>query len=719
MRDGQFTTIASSELVPGDYVILHEGEVVTSDIRLTDSKGLMINESSMTGESIPVVKDHEVVLPENSLPYELVNTLLAGTIVVRGSGHGIVVHTGANTYLASIAEKAKETRTKNPLDKAMSYFTLRYAISLIMIFSLLGIVGYFQGKTILDFSYILLAGLVSAVPVGLPIVLTLVMALGALKLSKRRALVRYLPSVETLGSVTIIASDKTGTITEGKLKVQEVYSQDIEKLKLIAALCNDSHEGSGDPLDVALAQWIEGYEKIRKEFPRKWTHSFDAHLMLMATVYRINEIEELLVKGAYESLKEKVQNNEELKEFDEAFEHLVNQGLRVIACGVGKWENNHDPASWSLQMIGFIGFLDPAKKGVRETVASAKRAGVHVVMITGDHPMTAKAVAKEVGIWSEGEDILIGKEIEGLSDEKLLKILKTTTVMARILPEHKYLIVKLLQKSKEIVAVTGDGVNDVPALKLADIGIAMGGGTEAAKNVSAMVITDNNLSIIVEAIRTARVITDNIRKAIYYLVSTSLQEVCLIALAIIAALPLPLAAIQILWINLVTDGALDKTFPFAKEESDVMLRKPRRPDRKFFDYTQIIRIATFGLFVGIMIFFLYKYLLSFYPFEVTSTIVFTSVIVAQWANGIQSQKESEPFFKNLKRSFTINPYIFLGLALGAILQYSILYFVPKLFHSIQMDIEHWQYPLFTFCAAFGIVEIRKWIEWGIFKKKEN
>lgn len=717
MRDGKFISVASSELVPGDYVIFHEGEVVTADIRLTDSSGLMVDESPMTGESAPVVKDHTMILPENNLPYELVNTLLAGTIVVRGSGHGVVAKTGVNTYLATIAEKAKEASPETPLNKALNFFTRRFVVFLIAIFFLLGIVGYLQGRAIADIGYILLAVLVSAVPEGLPIVITLVMVLGALALSKRQALIRYLPSVETLGSVTVIASDKTGTITEGKLIVKEVYSQEIEKLKMIAALCNDSHNGSGDPLDVALSKWAEEYDEIRNKYPRRWTHSFDTRLMLMATANTINGAEELLIKGAFESLKEKAENKEILKEFDSIFTSFLDQGLRVIAFGAGKWEGNHDPASWKIKIIGLIGFLDPAKEGVKEAVVSSKKAGVRVVMITGDHPMTAKAIAKDVEIWAENDRIITGKEIEAFSDKDLLTALKTTTVLARILPEHKYRVVKLLQESKEIVAVTGDGVNDVPALKAADIGIAMGQGTEAAKSVSKMVITDNNLRIVVEAIRNARVIANNIRKVIYYLISTSLQEVLLIALAILSNLPLPLVAIQILWINLVTDGVLDKTFPFAKEEGDVMTEKPRKPEKQFLDLTQIFRILTFAITLGFLCFFLYTYLIDAYSAKMVSTIIFTSVVVAQWANGVQAQKESEPFFKNIARSFTINPLIFFGLALGITLQFLTLYFVPELFHSVPMDLEHWKYPLFMFLVAFGVVEIRKWIEWGLKKKR--
>jgi Ca2+-transporting ATPase len=709
IRDGALTLISSSELVPGDYLIFHEGEMVTSDVRLVESTGLMVDESPMTGESAPIIKDHTLLLPETALPHELKNMLLAGTAIVRGAGHGVVVKTGSNTYLAKIAEKAKEASPDTPLTKALSFFAKRGVILLIGLFSSLGIIGYLQGRSLLDLAYILLASLVSAVPEGLPIVITLVMVIGALSLSKKQALIRYLPSVETLGSATVIASDKTGTITEGKLIVKEIHSHDLEKLKTIAALCNDSHEGSGDPLDVALSDWVEDYDEMRKKCPRKWTHSFDTRLMLMATVNTINGGEELLVKGAYEVLKEKVENKEELKETEIAFKSFLEQGLRVLAFGSGKWENE-DPSSWRIKIVGLIGFLDPPKKGVAEAVVFAKKGGIRVLMITGDHPMTAKAVAKEVGIWTENDKILTGKEIETLSDDLLLEAIKHTTVFARILPEHKYRIVKLLQGCGEIVAVTGDGVNDVPALKAADIGIAMGGGTEAAKSASKMVISDNNLKIITDAIRNARVIADNIRKVIYYLVSTSMQEIILISLAIFSSLPLPLAAIQILWINIVTDGVQDKTFPFAKAEGDVMSRKPRRPEKQFFDFKQIIRILFFGVSLGLISFFLYIYLLDKYSFTTVSTIIFTSVVLAQWANGIQAQKEAEPFFKNIINSLTINPLIFLGVGLSIVLQCAAIYLVPTLFHVTAMSLEHWKYPAFSFLAAFGLVEMRKWVE---------
>lgn len=719
IRGGKHETVPSSELVPGDFVVLHEGEMVTADIRLTESSGLMIDESAMTGESAPVVKDHSTILPEETLPFELSNLLLAGTSVVRGSGHGIVVRTGGKTYLASIAEKAQEASPETPLGKALRFFSGRYVFLIVVVFFFLGVIGYFQGRALSDLGYILIAGIVAAVPEGLPIVVTLVMVLGALALSKRQTLIRYLPSVETLGSVTVIASDKTGTITEGKLLVKEVVTQEEPLLKKIAALCNDSHGSVGDPLDVALFHWVGSeFPSLRESHPRIWAHSFDARLMLMATAHKEGDSETLFIKGAFEALKERVEDQKTVLEWEKVLSSLLSKGLRVIAFGAGKWEKNPDPNSWKIRLIGLIGFLDPAKKGVEEAVHFAKKAGVHVMMITGDHPTTAKAIGMDVGIATQEEEVLTGKEIASFSDEKLQTHLQKTNILARILPEHKQRIVKLLQKRGDIVAVTGDGVNDVPALKGADIGIAMGSGTEAAKGVAKMVITDNNLKVIVEAIRNARVIADNIRKVIYYLVCTSITEVFLIVLAILADLPLPLAAIQILWINLVTDGVQDKFFPFAKEEGSVMNRKPRRPEKQFFDASQMVRVLVFGLVMGLASFALYFHLISFYSEIVVTTIIFNVVVVSQWANGIQAQKETEPFFKNWKRSFTTNPWIFIGVAIGILLQCGVIYAVPSLFHSVPMTLEHWKYPLFAFFFGFFLVEARKWGE-GIWRKNQE
>jgi len=717
MRDGKPVSVPSSELVPGDYAILYEGELVTADIRLLDSHGLMVDESAITGESAPVVKHHGAKVKKGALPYELENVLLTGTTIVRGTGHGIVIHTGPNTYLASIAKAAQDPSPDPPLIASLKVYAKRYIVMVLCLICFMGLVGYLQHRSLVDLAYLLIAEIVSSIPEGLPIVITLVLTIGALTLSRNKALIRSLPAAETLGSVTVIASDKTGTITEGKLEVKEVFAKDGDELKAISALCNDAHGKKGDPIDLALSRWVGNYEQARRLCPRIWSYPFDAKLMLMATANEVNGKRRIYVKGAFESLKKLADGKQDFKEIETACHALLDKGLRVLAFGSGEWRGEEtESKQWDIRLVGLIGFMDLPKRGVAEAVASAKRAGIHVIMLTGDHPKTAQAVARQIGIATNG-GYLTGKEIEELSEQELLGALKETTVLARILPEHKYRVVKALQSGAERVAVTGDGVNDVPALKAADIGIAMGSGTGAAKAVSDMVILDNNLKVIVNAIRNARVIRDNIRKATQYLGATSLSEVVFIALVIFTGYSLPITAIQILWINIVTGGVVDKVFAFTKEEGDVMARKPRRSGNHFIDLSQGIRMALFSVGMGTFAFFLYIHLLEVYSSPaVISSIVFCTLVFIQWAHGIQEQKETEPFFKNVWESIRINPYIFLSLGVGVALQCVPIYVFPEFFYSTPLSISDWIYPGIAFIASFLFLELRKWGERWIFEK---
>jgi len=332
-------------------------------------------------------------------------------------------------------------------------------------------------------------------------------------------------------------------------------------------------------------------------------------------------------------------------------------------------------------------------------------------MITGDNPLTASAVAKSVNIYKEGDLVVTGKELNSMDDETLEKILSKVTVWARVLPEHKYRIVKLLQKQGEIVAVTGDGANDVPALRAADLGIAMGGGTDAAKSTANMVLADNNLSVIVDAIKQGRTIASNIRKAIYFLVTTSLDEVILITAAILMALPLPLYPVQILWINLVSDSALDKTFPFLKVEDDVMLRAPTKLHEQFLDKVQLLRVLYAALVISLGALFLYVWMLDHYTKESAISTLFTAFVIATWINGLQSIKEHEPFLKNIKKSLHINPYIFYGIGIGFLLQLFAIYALSDVFHTLPLNAESLTMIGLLALWVFGMIEIRKWGEY--------
>ena len=709
IREGKTESIESSEIVPGDIILLFEGSLVTSDIRIIDSSSLMIDESSITGESFPVEKDHLAILREDVLEFEQKNMAFAGSTVVRGSAKGLVVRTGKNTYFNALAQRAQEASPVSTLAKSLNYFAKYYIGSVVFMLLIVGLFAYYQQRDIFDIAYILIAELVSAVPEGLAMVVTLVMVIGALALSRKKTFVRHLPAVETLGNATIIAADKTGTITEGRINVQEVYSIDEEKLKLVAGLCNDSHGNKGDPVDVALSIWSYDISKTKEKYPRIWSYAFDSAKRIMATAHEVEGSARIFIKGAYEELKKIALNKSDFEKLEENLTKMSSDGLRVLAFGDGDFTSDNIENA-KINIVGLVGFLDPPKETVKKAVHAASKAGIKVIMITGDYPLTAKAVAEQVGIYHKKDLVLTGEEIERMSDEELSKEVKPATVFARILPEHKYRIVKTLQQMGEVVAVTGDGVNDVPALKKADLSIAMGGGTEAAKSVSKMIITDNNLEVIVDAVRNGRVIVDNLRKLIYYLISSSIMEMFFIFFSIILGLPLPLSAIQILWINIVTGGSQDKTFPFAKEEDNVMDRPPRKNHNQFFDSVQIFRLMFFGLPMGIILLELYKYLLKTHIYEEAMTICFTSVVLAQLINGIQAQEQKDPFLRNIKKSFTINPYIFIGVGFGILLQLFAVYVADEIFHAIPLPLRYWKYPLAIALISFGIVELRKWLE---------
>jgi len=533
-------------------------------------------------------------------------------------------------------------------------------------------------------------------------------------LSRKNVLVRYLPTVETLGSATVIASDKTGTITQGRLVVKDSFAINESFTKIAAALANESKQGQGDPIDTALAQWLGvTYEQIRGRFRRTSFYPFDTKYRLMGSANIIHEEHKIVVKGAYESLKAFAHNSGDFDRLDAVHDDFARKGLRVLAMGVGDYESD-DIETWEIDIVGLVGFLDPPKEDVKAAVETAKN--------TGDNVLTASAIAEEVGIYSPGDLVLSGEELGDMGDEELKEKLLKTTVWARMLPEHKYRIVKLLQESGEIVAVTGDGANDIPALKAADLGIAMGSGAEAAKATANMLLLNNDLSVIIEAIRQGRIIANNIRKSIYFLVSTSIDEIVLISGAILMGYPLPLYPLQILWINLVADSALDKTFPFIREEGDVMQRKPRRPDTQFFDKVQIARTLYASVIIGLFGLWLYHDIITTRGHDSAVSTVFTAMIVAIWVNGLQSIKEHEPFLKNVRSSLTVNPYLWAGISAGIVLQGLILVFAGDLFHAQLPDAAAWKEILGMAAGIFLLLEARKWGEFwyrNFSRKKGN
>lgn len=713
IRNGIEVTLPAHDLVPGDIVLLSEGDLVPADLRLIESYALEVDEAVLTGESLPCEKNTETLASEDAPLYERHNALFSGSSILRGKTIALVYATGGMSEIAKIAEAAQQRSPDSPLTRSMRHFSKYLLVSIVAILTLLGIISIFQGRSFEEMISFLIAQLVSAVPEGLPIVITLILAIGAFRLSRHKVLVRHLPSVESLGSTTLIATDKTGTLTEGVLSVKESYVLDHDELRRCSALCNDSRDDVGDSLDIALAKWLgDEFHTLQHKYERIFDHPFNPKTRMMATVNRIDNVSKLYIKGAYESLLSLSNNTpDQLIEIEKAHDEMASIGLRVLAFGISDshWE---EPDSAPVRIVGLIAFADRSKAEAASAIAQARDAGIRIIMITGDNPITAKVIASEIGLSNENESVLTGRQIDTLSDEELLEQLTHTSVIARAMPENKYRIVQLLQKNGEIVAVTGDGVNDVPALKAADLGIAMGNGSEAAKASSKMVLVDNNLGVIIDAIRQGRVIADNLRKVLFYLLSTSFGEIILISMAILMAFPLPLHPTQILWINVVTDGVCDKTFAMCDEEGNVMKRKVRSMDKQFFDQAMLLRLAWFALSTASVTMLLFAYLLkSHYSYEEVITITFTTVVAAQWINAILIQKESEPFLKNISRSISINPWLWVGISLGVVLQCVALFILPEWFHVVSPDAEMMGYVGIALGTIFILEEGYKWVEY--------
>ena len=562
LRDGRFQRLSARGLVPGDVVRLEAGDRVPADGVLLEGSGLLVDESVLTGESVPVEKG-------------VGEEVFAGTLLVRGRALLEVTRTGAQSAMGRIAHLLAEMEEeKTPLERRLHAFGHRVARLVLLLALGLLLLGFLvEGVSA---KVVLFA--VAAVPEGLPAVLTLALALGVERMARRKAVVRRLSAVEALGSVTVIATDKTGTLTENRMEVQELLSPDPEKALLAMVLCNDADlaTGAGDPLELGLLRYASRFldvERVRREHPRLSERPFDSAWKFMRVTTPLGSF----LKGAPEALIPRLAlpQEEQARLFEEAGAHAA-KGFRVLALAFGEGEREE-----GLRFLGFVLLLDPPRPEVPEAVARVLKAGVRVVMVTGDHPATALAIARRVGM--PAEVVATGEELEALSDEELLKV----DVFARVRPEQKLRIVEALQKAGEVVAMTGDGVNDAPALKRADVGVAMGQrGSDVSREVADLVLLDDNFATIVAAIEEGRSIYENIQKFLRFLFSTNLSEVLVVALGMVLAallglrdeaghLLLPLTAVQILWINLVTDGL--PALALSLDRNPGVLDRPPRP----------------------------------------------------------------------------------------------------------------------------------------------
>ena len=652
VRDGKEQVIPARELVPGDLVIIETGDYVSADLRIIEAVNLKSQESSLTGESVPVEKSIEAIEGEEIGIGDRVNMLFSSSLITYGRGKAIVVETGMNTEVGKIAGMLNETeKQETPLQKRLNSLGKTLGIAALAICAFIFVLGLLQGKDVISMFMTAVSLAVAVIPEGLVAVSTIVLAIGVQKMVKKNAIVKKLPAVETLGSSTVICSDKTGTLTQNKMTVEKVFcndvtvdvnkvetTEDFNKLVYNCMLCNDSRmletgELAGDPTETALIDMafnLEYQEAIVRENLRVEEVPFDSNRKLMTTVnenngkYRVytkGGVDELLARCNSYLFKGEIRTN--LEDYSrwirENNENMAKDALRVLAFAYK--DIDHMPSKEEMEtiesgltFIGMVGMIDPPREEAKKAVEKCKHAGIKTVMITGDHKITAVAIAKKLGILENEDEALTGLELDKISDEELTKNIRKYSVYARVSPEHKVRIVKAWQANGEIVAMTGDGVNDSPALKTADIGCAMGKvGTEVAKEAADVILTDDNFATIVSAVEEGRRIYDNILKVIQFLISCNVGEVIVLLLATLFA---PLMAktfgisdvtmiqlllpIHILWINLVTDTFPALALAFDPANRDIMDRKPIKKDEGIFTKGRTFRIIYQGAMIGIL-----------------------------------------------------------------------------------------------------------------------
>jgi Ca2+-transporting ATPase len=625
LRNGVHASIPAADVVPGDIVELEAGGIVPADLRLLESAQIQVEEAALTGESQPVEKTVEALQDPDLLLGDRANMAYMGTVVTHGRGRGVVVATGIATEFGHIAKMLQATEpVDTPLQRRLEQFGKRMAIVALLVAALIFILGVLRGEPLLMMLLTAISLAVAAIPEALPAVVTISLALGAHRMVKKNVLVRKLAAVEALGSVTIICSDKTGTLTQNKMSVEKFYcggqsaaapasGPGWDELLLAMALSNDVYLNesglpAGDPTEVAAfnAARAAGHQKeeLEKKYPRVEELPFDADRKCMTTLHRDPRGGLIsFTKGAVESLAGRAihQDREQLAH---AAEKMAADGLRVIAFAFRHWEAM--PQQWrsetvekDLTITGLVGIGDPIRPEAFDAVQTCARAGIRTVMITGDHPVTAQAIARQLAILREDESVLSGRELAELDEAELSNRVEQVRVYARVAPEQKLKIVRALQTRGHLVAMTGDGVNDAPALRQAEIGVAMGiTGTDVAKQAGSLILLDDNFATIVRAVREGRKIYDNLRRFIRYAVTTNSSEILTMLVAPLLGLPLPLLPLQILWVNLITDGLPGLAMAAEPAERNVMTRPPRRPSESVFADGLGVHVVWVGLLMA-------------------------------------------------------------------------------------------------------------------------
>lgn len=742
-RNGKISTIKSEQIVPGDIVLLEAGNYVPADCRLISSSNLKIEESSLTGETVPVLKDANCMLKEKTALGDMVNMAFSTTIVVNGHGEAIVTDIGMNTKVGKIAKmiitnEAPET----PIQKKLGEVGKSLGIACLGICLLIFVIGLLKKIEPIEMFMTSVGLAVAAIPEGLPAIVTIMLSIGVTKMAKKNSIIRKLPAVETLGSSSVICSDKTGTLTQNKMQVTKIANingetNDKEYIKWLmgmATMCTDVEiskengkmELTGEPTEKAIVSKAldEGQNKneLYNVMKRVKDIPFDSSRKMMTTIHKMPNGYRVITKGAPDVLLKrcnKVYDNGNVTTLDYSKTKLIenqnnkmaDEALRVLAIAYLDIPNlpskiDTETVEKNLIFIGLIGMIDPPREGVKEAVATCKKAGIKTVMITGDHIITAKAIAKDLGILRGSDLAVTGEELDKIPQSILQKNIMNYSVFARVTPEHKVRIVKAYQSTGAVVAMTGDGVNDAPALKNADIGIAMGkNGTDVAKNAADMVLTDDNFVTIVEAVKQGRNIFDNIKKAVHFLIATNIGEIVTIFLGLVLGLKSPLLAIQLLWINLVTDSLPAIVLGLEKPEADIMDKKPRDSKKGIFADGLWQRIITEGTMLGILTLVAFSVGNYLYDIEVGRTMAFVSLGLLELVHSFNIKSEESIF----KVGLFENKYLMGAFILGVILQIVVVVIpsVAEVFKLVPLTQVQWMYTFGISILPLVIMEIQK------------
>lgn len=753
IRNGVKQEILSKDIVPGDILFLEAGDLIAADGRIIENHSLQVNESSLTGESLAVEKSVEV-LSDGEIPLsERKNMVFGGTLVTYGRAIAVVTATGMDSELGKIANLMENTKAKEtPLQKSLDKFSGKLAIIIITICIIVFVLEIYRNESILNALMFAVALAVAAIPEALSSIVTIVLALGTEKMAKENAIIKDLKAVEGLGAFSVICSDKTGTLTQNKMTVQKVYvdnklieGRELKKDNLAhtflinnALLCNDSVtvEGKeiGDPTEVALVNLGEELHLdelvIREKYQRISEIPFDSDRKLMSTVNIVNNKSVLFTKGALDALINKVNylttsdgvrrlSDEERKKIILVNKQLSEQGLRILAFAYKELQDREEITKEDENdyvFTGLISMIDPPRLESKDAVYKCIMAGIKPVMITGDNKVTAVAIAKEIGIMSKGDIAIEGLEIDKLNDEQLKDKVKNIAVYARVSPEHKIRIVRAWQALGEIVAMTGDGVNDAPALKQADIGVAMGiTGTEVSKDAASVILTDDNFSTIVKAVENGRNIYNNIKNSIKFLLSGNLSAIIAVLYSAIINLPMPFAAVHLLFINLLTDSMPAIAIGMEKSNGNLLMEKPRGRSESILN-KELLKIVAFeGIIISIFT------IISFYggnphlnP-KAASTMAFSTLCLARLFHGFNCRGNKSIF----KLGITTNIYTIFAFCIGVLLL-SIVLFMPPLkqvFNAVSLRGN--QYLLLIFCAIMPTVIIQLLKIIVLYKKVQN